>query len=67
MTDGGPTLMQRFSEKEAAARALEARLREVSRNARNFYDQPVRQLRARLRDAYADVLLEDPKEAQACT
>ena len=54
-----------FRRKEAAARALEAKLREVSRNARNFYDQPVRQLRARLRDAYAEVLLEDPQAAQA--
>ena len=56
--------MEGFIRKEAAARALEARLREVSKNARNFYDHPVRQLRTRLRDAYADVLLEDPTLAQ---
>ncbi len=56
--------MNSFTSKEAAARALEARLREISKHARNFYDQPVRQLRTRLRDAYADVLLEDPVLAQ---
>ena len=56
--------MNSFTSKEASARALEARLREVSKHARNFYDQPVRQLRTRLRDAYADVLLDDPVSAQ---
>ena len=60
-----PSPSATFIRKETAARALEAKLREVSRNVRNFYDQPVRQLRARLRDAYADVLLEDPQAAQA--
>ncbi len=64
-----PSPSDTFVRKETTARALEAKLREVSRNARNFYDQPVRQLRARLRDAYVDVLLEDPQAAQArpCT
>lgn len=53
-----------ISERAKTVRALESRLREATKNARNFYDQPVRALRAQLREAYEALLLNEYNSGQ---